>query len=337
MNAPLSLVLLALLGAGARAEERTPATRPGATSLNAARAQPVARSADMPAALSATLLLDAGYDSNVLLLPDTSSGAGATRDGSPSAALEGRVDWRAWQDRRGFVKLGGLARQDRYHETLIDSNSHYGGNLIASYMNAERTLIPALALSGNRYLLDGDAVADDAFGRLSLARRGLSHVDVLSIDAHRILYAPDALDERSGILWAGQLRHWFLVEDHQPSRRLELGLRVGRYVAHEDWQTYLTLRPDLSFTWRWGEGSDAGNWRLTAESGVDWRQYQVVAPGETEREQLLQWDNQAQLAYGLAAASSLGPYVGFTRRLDNLDGRTYNRWLAGIRLLVTIP
>lgn len=316
----------------------TPAPAPAAqTVVPGLRPLHVAKVEELPPTLRLTLVVDGGYDSNVMLLPDVASGTGASREGSAMLGTEGRLDWRVWQDRQGFVKIGGVARQDNYSDAPVDSNSHYGGNVVASWMNAERSLIPALALSSNRYQLDGETVADDAFSRLSLAWRRTGSVDIAAIDAHRILYAQEALSDYSGFLVAGNLRHWFLMDDNQAGRRLELGLRGGRFQASADWQTYLTLRPDVALTWRFGDGDDTGNWRISASSGVEWRQYTEEIPGQSNREQQTLWDNALSAAYGLNATSNIGPFAGFTRRLDNLDGRTYNRWLAGIRLLVTIP
>ncbi len=336
-----------LLIASAASAEDAPAPKPAGEPAKAVTAGPmpgghrlhqVAKVGEQPPVLRLSLLVDAGYDSNVMLLPDTSSGFGQTRDGSAVGGTEGRLDWHPWQSRQGFVKIGGVARQDNYADAPIDTNRRSGGNLVASYMNEARTLIPALAVSGNRYQLDGDTVADDGFGRLSLAWRHTGGVDIVSLDAHRILYAQDALDDRSGILWTGSVRHWFLVEDNQPSRRFEAGLRAGRYLAHEDWQTHLTVRPDVSAVWRLGgEGGDAGAWRIVAGTGLEWRRYAETATGQPERERQLLWDVVGQFAYGLNATSHVGPFAGFTRRLDNLEDRTYNRWQAGLRLLVTIP
>lgn len=338
MKSCASLSLLLIAGTLIAADDPTPAPTPAPRPVVTPATRPlhVAKVEEQPPVLRLTLILDAGNDSNVLLLPDAASGTGASRDGSVMAGTEGRLDWRPWQGRQGFVKVGGVARQDNYLDAPIDTNRRFGANAIATCMNEARTLIPALAVSGNRYQLDDETVADDGFGRLSLAWRGSGSVDIVAIDAHRILYDQDALDDRSGLLWAGSVRHWFLVEDDQPNRRFELGLRGGRYGAHEDWQTYLTLRPDLTAVWRFGD-NDSGSWRLTAGTGIEWRRYVEVDPAHADEERQLLWDIQGQLAYGINATSTVGPFAGFTRRLDNLDGRTYNRWLAGLRLLVTIP
>lgn len=298
----------------------------------------VAKVEAQPLPFQMGVMVDGGYDSNVLLLPDSSTGTGATRDGSPAFGFEGRLDWKLWQSPRGAsVKIGGVGRIDSYSDSTIDSNSHYGGNLVASWVNANRTLIPALAASVNGYQVDGDSVANDGFIRLSLASRGDKRVDIISADYHRIEYALRSLDERSGFLTAGNYRHWFLLEKENPHRRVEVGVRAGRFYANENWQTYNTVRPDVSATWRFGSSGIAKSTRLSATSGLEWRSYLEQDPSQTTKEKQTIWDSQITCAYGLTEKCTLGPFASYTRRLDTIDDRNFNRWTLGLRLTLTLP
>jgi hypothetical protein len=338
----LACVAGPILGADAAAPTATtPAATPADSTAPIApafRPVRVAQVADLPPTVSGTIIFDTLYDSNVMLLPDTSVGTGPTREGSPTIGTEVRLDWRVWNSHDGFVKLGGIARQEQYQESPqgIDSNGRFGGNLVAAWTR-NQIFIPSLVVASTRYVLDGDPVADDLFVRIAGACRHDQQADIVSLDAHRVLYDRDTLDERSGVLWAGGYRHWFLLTKDSPARRIELGVRAGTYIAHEDWQDYLTVRPDAQFHWRFGEGGDRGNLRLRVGTSLELRSYRETAPGYDTDERQRLWASDAELAYGMSDTSSVGPFASFTRRVDNLPDRDYNRWTLGLRIQIGLP
>lgn len=340
----LSLISLVPLLAVLAAEEGPPPaegpapTPPPATanpieqdlSVRTPRA-PVAQVDQLPPTVAAQLTLFGGYDSNVLYRVGNEVVDTGSKDDSPTYGGDARADWRVINRPGQFLKLGVSGRDDEYTRYHDRSFTRFGGSAVWGMVLDPVT--PGLAVSGNRYLVDRQGVATDLRAAGTLTRLGRSHIDILVLEGSRLRY--DDLPDRDGTLLAAGWRHWFLFKEGDIARRVEIGLRGGRYIATIKPEGYWTVRPGAALLWRLGDGETPGTWDLAAGGSLEWRRHGADTLGDQETMLMPAGELSAdcwlpkRITAGVVLAGSL-------RDADTTD-LNYQRWQAYLRLTLRLP
>ncbi|MCS6971187.1 MAG: hypothetical protein RMM29_09485 [Planctomycetota bacterium] len=290
---------------------------------------------DTVPSLAAMVRLGASWDSNALLDHDPDRSHAATAVYASEAALT----WRPWRDAQQLLQLQAQVGYDRRPhledlDTLRCSVSAVGAQQV------EQVTLGA-ALSATRLWQSEEGAAAELRGGGSVAWMRLDHVDIfalelalLHIDA--INDRPDQLsavtsygdpDPRSGLLTAAVWRHWWRWDRH----RLEGALRLGRYNARAEDESYVTAQPWAALRLRPEE------WEIGLRVALDARQYASEPAPATDSEQSLTFSSSVSVDRHLAAGLWLGGLAAWSNRWSDVAGREYERWQAGVRLTWNFP
>ena len=159
-------------------------------------------------------------------------------------------------------------------------------------------------------------------------------MDIAVLEANRLRY--DDMPDRAGTLWGASWRHWFLLaESGDISRRLDLGLRGGRYIATLKTEGYWTVRPSASVLWRIGSGESPGTWDLSGGGSCEWRRYGKDVENNSEGQFLPTGELSADRWF--AHRITAGAVVTAALRDSSLDSLDYQRWQAYLRLTLRLP
>jgi hypothetical protein len=347
-----SLTLLTLAAALA-AEEPAPVPAPDPTPITTTEAAPAPtqggadpKGADVAAAprdvtgfngrasarqnpFFASLTLGGGFDSNSLLLEEASGPI----DRLSGAAYQGALvaGWRLLRSQEHHLTLVADTEYERHPDQSEADLWQYGGLL--TYGTTWGGFIPGLTAGAHRYVLDGDAIATSYAASVSLNRATRTWASLPAIEVLHITY--DDFDSASGTLVDGYYRHWFMLEPGNPRRRLELGIRVGRFAADSDSESYLTIRPSATLLWRVGTARTPGCWELAGRAGYEYRAYSEAAGGQADAETSHTLSAGADADRWLNRWLSAGGYLRGAVRASDADGRDYDRVQAGLRLTAT--
>ena len=299
--------------------------------LRTVRGTRVARVAGAAPEWDAQVRQSASWDSNALLDSDPDTVTSATAVYTTDATL----GWRPVADERDFLKASLNVGYDRRPQLEDLDTSRLGLALI--YAHQGESLTSGANLGLTRHWLDGKGAAAELRGGYSLVKLRADSADLASIELGAVhfdstLDRPDRLqtlgslgsaDDRSGVLTALGYRHWWVLPQ---GGRVEAGVRAGRYFAQSDLETYDLLQPFASFRLR------PTGWDLQARAGLEGRAYAGAAPGSTDERSdtaSLAASADRRLGHGLW----LGAFAALAARDSSLDGRDYQRWQVGLRLI----
>ncbi len=295
------------------------------------RRAPVAQVDQLPPTLAAQLTLFGGYDSDVLYRVAGEVVGSGDKEDSPTGGAEARADWRAINRPGHFLKLGVSGRDDEYSRYHDRSFTRVGGSAVWGLVLDPVT--PGLAVSGNRYLVDREGVATDLRVAGTLTRLGRTHVDIVVLEANRLRY--DDVPGRDGTLYAAGWRHWFLFAEGDIARRIEVGLRGGRYVATLKPEGYWTVRPGAALLWRIGSGETPGTWDLAAGGTLEWRRHGADTLGRQEA--ILMPAGELSADLWLPRRITAGLVLAGSLRDADTNDLDYQRWQAYLRLTMRLP
>jgi len=279
---------------------------------------------------SGSVTLGAGYDSNILLLPEEDPGADAAD--SSVLSIDARLIWRALKDSNRQVNIIGAAEYNHFPDIDDQDLLRYG--LLGTALFKWQGFDPGFAAGINRFAIDGENAATVVNASVSLNKVvDARWVHIPSIDLYWFDYDDD--EGASGTLLAAHYRLWWLFVPGKAHSRLEAGLRVGQYFADADQENYQTLRPAVGAVYRLGEAGTFGSWDLTARAHYDFRQYEDAGGGYGGGEKLGIFITQVSADAWLMRNLTAGAYVRYTANQSDVDANDYDRFQVGIRSTLT--
>jgi hypothetical protein len=307
---------------------RTPPA--GAPRGNRAAAAAGRAAQERPDPLSLRAQLDAGYDSNVLR--EDSSTPTATETSGPAIGAELHGTWRAVREPKAQLNLIGDVRYNTYPD---ESDADLGRVGVAAFglLRMGWVVDPGAVVGVNRQWIDGEGIATILRGTVTATRlnRERDHFDTLSLDFYDVSY--DDNDAASGVLSDLLWRHWWLPEAGNARKRVEVTLMAGRYSAEAEVESYTTVKPGVGARYRLGDWDDtAGIWDLSGSANLEWRRYDEATAGSDEERQLI-WQAGAAADRWFTSWLAAGPFISFSLRDSNRDGRDYDRVQVGARLI----
>ena len=296
------------------------------------RAKPTTRpQANTSPWFSANADLYAGYDSNVLL--NSGSTPEASEQSSSAIGADVRLLARALSGENGRLNFTANAGGDDYQSVSEAQMVRYGLGAAASWSLGGWD--PGVAVSWNAFRLDQEAVARVLAFSPYLAKVWQWNVGVLSFASQSITYNED--DPGSGSQYDFGYRHWFLLEESNINRRIEVGLRGGMFKANEEDNDYRTMVPAVSWVYRFSGDRTPTYGTLDFNGGLTYegRTYADPAAGGSGEKQTI-----SSLRLGLdawmCANASVGPYVGYSNRSSSESSdNEYTRYNAGLKLATT--
>lgn len=285
--------------------------------------------------VAAQARFSAGWDSNALLDHDPDRAHAETA----VYGSEASVSWRPVRDGGDLLQLQALAGYDRRPHLEDFDTTRLSLGAVGASQRGELTL--GASLMATRLWQAEEGAAAELRGGLSAMRLDPADIDILALelaylhidavgDRPEQLSAVSALgdpDPRSGLLTAIAWRHWWRWE----TQRIEGALRLGRYNARAEDESYATAQPWAQWRWR-PEG-----WDASVRTAFDARQYASEASPATDAEQSLTWSTTVSFDRYLAAGLWLGATAGWSQRWSDAAGREYERWQAGLRLTWNHP
>ncbi len=321
---PLALATLAgmaMLSSVAQAEDAVNAAiAPGA-------AAPVAKPPAVPPATGGkpdwfglSAVFAAGYDSNVLLEPD--SNANATGKDSAALTADLKATFRLYRDqalgRKASLAIDGA--YNRYPSAQEGDLGRFGATITGGWRLAG--IDPGVAIGVHRYWLDGGSAADAAGIATWVAKTYTKNVAILALAANHLSYEDNA--QRDGWMLSAEYRHWFLPTARVVNRRIEAGVRGTDYAAVVARETYLAATPFVGAFWRAGDKLALGTIDYAARAQYEFRAYNAV-----EHQRIANLTASADA--WLCTNASAGAYVAYTKRDSNVDVNDYKRWQLGVR------
>ncbi len=286
--------------------------------------------------ISGTLAI--GYDSNILLEPDTNPSSSDKQGASLGLDVKGTarlID----AEGKGLTVASGHAR--RLSATVSVGAHEYSGHPEAELLRIGAQLMghqrveswdPGFIVGYNHYDLDrrnaADAINLDLFA--SRIAPSFEHVDVVLLGGERLVYPLD--DNKTGTLLELGYRHWFLIERRDIHRRIEAGLGVSSYAANADFESYRGITPSVAALWRIGSGQRLGTYDLSGSAQYEFRQFKSFS-GITEKQDILGISGGCDA--WVCANATAGIYAGVARRGSNLPANEYTRYQIGLRLGAT--
>ncbi|MBA3686109.1 MAG: hypothetical protein H0W72_12850 [Planctomycetes bacterium] len=340
-------VLLAAIPAGLGAAEATPTEPPAAepappTSTAGEVPAPVsvadfaarrrAAGAAQPAPLQrfgGAISLGAGYDSNVVLLEDQNQVVTELDGFALSAAASGI--WRAVARDETRINVMLTAADDEYPDHDEQRLLRVGGQITGLFR--WRSVNPGFVVGADRFIIDGEGAATAISASATVASIRRDHVDIAGVEAMQLDY--DDIDSASGTLVLASYRHWFLLQPFAARRRVEASVRAGAFRAGTDDESYLTLRPALGWSWRFGAERARGTWDLATALEYELRVYDEAVPSESDAEVAHLAALGAETNWWLSSWLAAGAYARISARSSNIDNRDYSRFQVGLRLTAT--
>lgn len=268
------------------------------------------------------LVLGAGYDSNALLLEDVN--AVVTDLGGATLWADAQVRLRILNDRDHRLEVALSAEYD-WSTNDEARQMRIGGNAI--WARRVGAWLPGAAIGAYQYSIDNEKAASVISGSFSMNRPAPTWAALPSIEVLVIDY-PDA-EPASATQVALNYRHWFIPQASNPRTRWEAGLRIGTNQAEADYESYLTIKPSVTYRLHPTGSEELERWDFASTLGFEYRAYDEGTTTKAERNSsgLLSIEGDRRLNSWL----STGAFVALSGRDSNIDTRDYNRFQIGLR------
>jgi hypothetical protein len=286
-------------------------------------------------ALGASASLEAGYDSNAVLLPDNNptasnkSGLALGADLAAKLRLIDQEDKGVWTEgdhgERLELSVDGSFRDYPSESTarLLRGGIHLIGHERESWGD------PGFVLGYNHYAIDGHSAADATNGNLfaSHINKDYTNVDIVTLGAEWLRYTQEP--DKTGTYVSLGYSHWYLLESGNIHRRLEAGLAVDADHSRLHSESFGGVIPEVGAYWRFGSGQKRGTYDLAANVNYEERWY-GGADGFAEKQGIAAISST--LDAWVCSNSTVGIYASWNHRYSNFDPDAYNRYQVGARL-----
>lgn len=135
----------------------------------------------------------------------------------------------------------------------------------------------------------------------------------------------------------GTIHQWYLLDGEDVyARRVELGVRGQRYVAHDGVNSYSSVTPSAAVRWRlFHTGQVMNAIDLKADYGVEFRTFDRPVGGVGSREHQTYQAANGSADYWVCPNAAVGAIVSYTHRDSTIGSNRYDRLQEAVRLTAT--
>ena len=271
--------------------------------------------------------LQFGYDSNVLILPEIFTGVS-----SESAFAQARVGLRGKRTLSTRARLQFDLEAEYQHLADVDNLDATRIMGQTSYQRTAGAWMPHILGSFNYFMLDGEAAMTSSDLAVNVVHiYNSNHVGI--VGAHLASRQYDTDDALSATFAAARYGHWLITDPKKPGTRWEADIRVAQNTAEADYESYLSIRPKITWKKRWDQGIAQRKTELKIQSSYDIRTYDGIRDStflqEEDSERLYL---RAQVRWYWRPQWILGMSSMYTERMSNDIQRDYQRLKFGLEL-----